>query len=165
MVDIMDVKQIEQIISLLKQNDVTEFELTEDGTTLKLSRLKPAPLVQHSSYSPYPQHIEPAVVQVHTVSTTNSPTLPLAHISNTEGMTKVESPLVGTFYSKSSPDAESFVKEGAVVKKGDTLCIIEAMKLMNEIEAPISGKIEKAFGKEGQVVEFAEVLFIINPNS
>jgi acetyl-CoA carboxylase biotin carboxyl carrier protein len=76
---------------------------------------------------------------------------------------KVESPIVGTFYRKPSPDAEPFVKEGDSISKGSTLCIIEAMKLMNEIESPASGKIVKVFGTEGQVVEFGEVLFLIDP--
>jgi acetyl-CoA carboxylase biotin carboxyl carrier protein len=76
---------------------------------------------------------------------------------------KVESPIVGSFYRKPSPDAEPFVKEGDVVSKGCTLCIIEAMKLMNEIESPTSGKVVKVLGAEGQVVEFGEVLFLIDP--
>ena len=76
---------------------------------------------------------------------------------------KVESPIVGTFYRKPSPDAPSFVKEGDRVKKGSTLCIIEAMKVMNEIDAPCDGVVEKIFPTEGEVVEFGEVLFLINP--
>jgi acetyl-CoA carboxylase biotin carboxyl carrier protein len=76
---------------------------------------------------------------------------------------KVESPIVGSFYRRPSPDAEPFVKEGDVISKGSTLCIIEAMKLMNEIESPASGKIVKILGTEGQVVEFGEVLFLIDP--
>ncbi len=71
---------------------------------------------------------------------------------------------MGTFYRKPSPDAELFVKEGDVVSKGATLCIIEAMKLMNEIEAPSSGKVVKILGVEGKVVEFGEVLFLIDPS-
>jgi acetyl-CoA carboxylase biotin carboxyl carrier protein len=77
---------------------------------------------------------------------------------------KVESPIVGTFYRRPSPDAESFVKEGDIVSKGATLCIIEAMKLMNEIEAPTSGRVVKILGSDGQVVEFGEVLFLIDPS-
>jgi acetyl-CoA carboxylase biotin carboxyl carrier protein len=76
---------------------------------------------------------------------------------------KVESPIVGTFYRKPSPDADLFVKEGDIVSKGATLCIVEAMKLMNEIESPTSGKIVKILGAEGKVVEFGEVLFLIDP--
>ncbi len=77
----------------------------------------------------------------------------------------MESPLVGTFYRKPSPDASPFVSEGDVVKKGDTLCIVEAMKLMNEIEAPCSGKVTKVLPSDGAVVEFGEVLFLIDPGN
>jgi acetyl-CoA carboxylase biotin carboxyl carrier protein len=78
---------------------------------------------------------------------------------------KVESPIVGTFYRKPSPDSDVFVKEGSSVKKGDTLCIIEAMKLMNEIDAPCDGRVEKILLSEGHVVEFGEALFYINPKA
>jgi acetyl-CoA carboxylase biotin carboxyl carrier protein len=76
---------------------------------------------------------------------------------------KVISPIVGTFYRRPSPDAEAFVKEGEWVKKDQTLCIVEAMKLMNEIPAPVDGRIEKVLLTDSQVVEFGEVLFWINP--
>ena len=75
----------------------------------------------------------------------------------------VESPIVGTFYRKSSPEADAFVEVGSKVKKGDTLCIVEAMKLMNEIESPIDGTIEEILIEDSQVVEFGENLFSINP--
>ncbi|MCB0321104.1 MAG: acetyl-CoA carboxylase biotin carboxyl carrier protein, partial [Bdellovibrionales bacterium] len=79
------------------------------------------------------------------------------------GLEKVKSPIVGTFYRKPSPDADSFCSEGDVVKKGDTLCIIEAMKLMNEIEAPISGTVVRIFPEDAQVVEYGELLVVIDP--
>ena len=75
----------------------------------------------------------------------------------------VESPIVGTYYSKPSPDADSFVQVGSKVKKGDKLCIIEAMKLMNEIDCPVDGVIEEICLTDAEVVEFGEVLFRINP--
>ena len=77
---------------------------------------------------------------------------------------KVESPIVGTFYRKPSPDAPPFAKEGDRVAAGDTLCIVEAMKLMNEIDSPCSGTIEKILVADGEVVEFGEVLFLIKPD-
>jgi acetyl-CoA carboxylase biotin carboxyl carrier protein len=97
----------------------------------------------------------------------SAPAVPVSHGAAPQDdlgrYVKVESPIVGTFYRKPSPDADMFVKEGDTVSKGDTLCIIEAMKLMNEIEAPTSGKIVKILGVEGQVIEFGEVLFLIDP--
>jgi acetyl-CoA carboxylase biotin carboxyl carrier protein len=152
----MDIKDIEHIIKMLKQNEVTEFELEQEGTRVKLART-PAGSYVHAEAR---MDLVPAVQQV---------AVPVAAI-NGSGVqedlgryVKVESPIVGSFYRKPSPDAEPFVKEGDVVSKGSTLCIIEAMKLMNEIESPTSGKVVKVLGAEGQVVEFGEVLFLIDP--
>ena len=90
-----------------------------------------------------------------------APAAPAAAPAAAEAGTPITSPLVGTFYRAGSPDAEPFVNEGDHVKKGQTLCIVEAMKLMNEIEAPCSGKIQKICLNDGQVVEFGETLFLI----
>ncbi len=163
----MDISQLEAILKLLRTNEVTEFELEQDGTKIKLVRgshfaLQQAAPVQHS----VAHTVEPAVVQ-----TTMNGTPAHSQIGSAAGQapsipenwSKVESPIVGTFYRRPSPDAEPYAKEGDLVKKGQTLCIIEAMKLMNEIEAPIGGKIEKVLLNDGQVVEFGETLFLINP--
>lgn len=153
----MDIKDIENIIKILKQNEVTEFELEQEGTRVKLART-PAGGFVHAEAR---MDVVPAVqVAVPVVASSGG-------VSIQEDLgryVKVESPIVGTFYRRPSPDAEAYVKEGDVVSKGSTLCIIEAMKLMNEIEAPTSGKIVKIFGAEGQVVEFGEVLFLIDPS-
>ncbi|MEN9846498.1 MAG: Biotin carboxyl carrier protein of acetyl-CoA carboxylase [Pseudomonadota bacterium] len=152
----MDIKDIENIIKILKQNEVTEFELEQDGTRVKLSRTTSGAFV--ASESRY--EMVPAVqVAMAAPAASNG----AAAQEDLGRFVKVESPIVGTFYRKPSPDADVFVKEGDTVSKGDTLCIIEAMKLMNEIEAPTSGKIVKILGVEGQVIEFGEVLFLIDP--
>jgi acetyl-CoA carboxylase biotin carboxyl carrier protein len=152
----MDIKDIEHIIRILKQNEVTEFELEQEGTRVKLARTPAGGFIQTETR----MEVVPAV-QVST---------PVAASSNGSGVqedlgryVKVESPIVGSFYRRPSPDAEPFAKEGDVVSKGSTLCIVEAMKLMNEIESPTSGRIVKILGSEGQVVEFGEVLFLIDP--
>jgi acetyl-CoA carboxylase biotin carboxyl carrier protein len=155
----MDINDIEHIIKILKQNEVSEFELEQDGTRLKLTRGAMASYAASDLRGDLP----PPAQQI-----------PVAYGSATQNgahqaaedlgrYVKVESPIVGTFYRKPSPDAEAFVKEGDSISKGSTLCIIEAMKLMNEIEAPASGKIVKILSTEGQVVEFGEVLFLIDP--
>jgi len=153
----MDIQDLEKILSVLKENGVTEFELNQGETHIKLSRahgLRPA-----ESFSQPPQ-LQADYGQGHAVS---GEVVAVAESDN--GFTRVESPIVGTFYRKPSPDAEVFVDVGSSVKKGDTLCIIEAMKLMNEIEAPCDGKVEKICLTDGQVVEFGEVLFLISPSS
>ena len=151
----MDIKDIENIIKILKQNEVTEFELSQEGTTIKLSRATAGGYAHVESR----MEVIPAVQMSMPVAAAGA-----AAVQEDLGrFVKVESPLVGTFYRKPSPDAEMFVKEGDSVSKGQTLCIVEAMKLMNEIESPTSGRIVKILSTEGQVVEFGEVLFLIDP--
>jgi len=151
----MDIKDIENIIKILKQNEVTEFELEQEGTRVKLSRATGGTYVtSEARYEMVP------AVQVSMAAPAAAQAAPQEDLGR---YVKVESPIVGTFYRKPSPDADVFAKEGDTVSKGDTLCIIEAMKLMNEIEAPTSGKVVKVLGVEGQVIEFGEVLFLIDP--
>lgn len=152
----MDIKDIENIIKILRQNEVTEFELEQEGTRVKLART-PAGGFAHIESR---MEVVPAVQVAMPVATVSSGAAPQEDLGR---FVKVESPIVGTFYRRPSPDAENFVKEGDSISKGSTLCIIEAMKLMNEIEAPTSGKIVKILGAEGKVVEFGEVLFLIDP--
>ena len=160
----MKVDELEQILKILKQNDVREFEFEHGGVHIKLARGAAGSIAPVNLSQPLVSHveIEPAVSgHSHKSSQASKATTEeddFAHLF------KVESPIVGTFYRKANPESESFVTEGKVVKKGDTLCIIEAMKLMNEIEAPIAGKIEKINLQDGQVAEFGEILFYINPN-
>ena len=167
----MDIKDLEQILELLKQNDITDFELNKEGIQLKLSRAKPEVRMVTASHA---QSLEPAFLQLGQLSSTAissqsgvaaSTTIAAVMPAVNENLTKVESPLVGTFYRKASPDSAAFVQEGSRVKKGDTLCIVEAMKLMNEIDAPVAGTVEKILVGDGDVVEFGEVMFLINPGA
>ena len=156
----MDIENLEHILRVLKQNDVTEFELESNGTHIRLAR---GTMLAHGAAAAAVQNVkqaEPSVI----LSSANG-AHPIAEGAETlsDKLVKVESPIVGTFYRRPSPDTEPFVQEGSIVKKGDTLCIIEAMKLMNEIEAPTSGKVEKILLQDGQVVEFGETIILINP--
>ena len=156
----MDIKDIENIIKILKQNEVTEFELEQEGTRVKLSRTTGGAYVAAEAR----WDMVPAV-QVSAPIATGAAASTAAPQEDLGRYVKVESPIVGTFYRRASPDAELFVKEGDIVSKGDTLCIIEAMKLMNEIEATTSGRLVKILSSEGQVVEFGETLFLIDPSA
>ena len=151
----MELEKLQKIIELLKGSDVTEFVLEEQGTTLKINRGYGAATSGDVRFLTQ-THVGPAAGTASIPSTASS-----EEAKEDTRIKKVESPIVGTFYSRPSPDAEPFVKVGDRVNKGDKLCIVEAMKLMNEIEAPVSGKIEKICLSEGQVVEFGEVLFWI----
>ncbi len=160
----MNLKDLQKIIDILKESDVNEFHLEEEGTSIKLIRgtsFAQQPQLQMQNFAPqYAQQQQiPTSVTVN-VPVNAAPEAP----KEDEGMFKVESPIVGTFYRKSSPDSPAFVDVGKVVKKGEKLCIIEAMKLMNEIDAPISGTIEKILVQDAQVVEFGEPLFLIRPS-
>ncbi|MBX7138241.1 MAG: acetyl-CoA carboxylase biotin carboxyl carrier protein [Oligoflexia bacterium] len=155
----MDITELEQILKLLRQNEVTKFELQREGTTLRISR---AGNETAQSVSPAAIRIEPAIVGA--ANGQVGMQQQAAAAAEDSGFVKVESPIVGTFYRKPSPDAEPFVKEGDRVSKGDTLCIVEAMKLMNEIDAPCDGVIQRVMLSDGHVVEFGEVLFLINPS-
>jgi acetyl-CoA carboxylase biotin carboxyl carrier protein len=162
----MDVKELEKIVKILKENGVTEFELTQDNTHIKLSR---AQLVSDTGrgsviVTPPPQ---PSPSSLPVASASNPPMVTEESSNQDEfsAFHKVDSPIVGTFYRKPSPDAEPFVQEGDTVKRGDTLCIVEAMKLMNEIEAPVSGRVVRILPTDAQVVEFGELLVVIDPNA
>lgn len=157
----IDVKtdELEAIVKILKQNDVSEFELTNNGTHIKLSR---AVLQGGAGRSPV-QPVVPITV-AHHAEVLSAPVAAAPSSEIPSNWVKVESPIVGTFYRKPGPDKDNFVSEGKTVKKGDTLCIIEAMKLMNEIEAPCAGKVEKILIQDATVVEYGEVLFFINPS-
>jgi len=155
----MDIKDIENIIKILKQNEVTEFELEQEGTRVKLARTPAGGYIQATEAR---FDVVPAVQVAMPAA---APSNGAAAQEDLGRYVKVESPIVGTFYRRPSPDAEPYVKEGDVVSKGARICIVEAMKLMNEIEAPTSGKVVKVLGTEGQVVEFGEVLFLIDPSA
>ncbi|MBN8550137.1 MAG: acetyl-CoA carboxylase biotin carboxyl carrier protein [Deltaproteobacteria bacterium] len=163
----MKIEEIAEIIAILKQTDVTEFEIEQDGTHIRLSRGPRAPIAGSHVVGPTLVHanLEPAITGSVNGQPIAIPASTPAVAETPSHLTKVESPIVGTFYRRPSPDSEPFVKEGQMVKKGDTLCIIEAMKLMNEIEATTSGRVEKVLLTDGQVVEYGEVLFLINPNA
>jgi len=174
----MDIEEIRTIVNFLKENDIVDFELKRGEDVLKLSRGKPAAQQapsfpagpqyqpQYQSPSSYAAQVEPVFWAAHQAAsgvpapTAPAPTAPAALNPN---LKKVESPIVGTFYRKSGPDSPLFAKEGDKVRKGQTLCIIEAMKVMNEIESPCDGTIEKVLPADGEVIEYGEVLFLINP--
>jgi acetyl-CoA carboxylase biotin carboxyl carrier protein len=150
----MDIKDIEQILKVLKQSDIVDFELEQGGTRIRLSRGSPVPTAVVG------QSLSAIAVAAGGYSESTS----LVAVAEPDSsQVKVISPMVGTFYRKPTPDAEPFAREGDRVTKGQTLCIIEAMKLMNEIEAPISGVLSKILIGDAQVAEFGEVLMLITP--
>ena len=149
----MDIAQIRKLIKLIQSTDVSEIEVTEGGESVRICRntgeqMMAAPVVQHMA--PAPQPAQPQA---------QAP----AQEADAESEHTVLSPMVGTFYRAASPESDPYSKEGMSVNKGDVLCIIEAMKLMNEIEAEYDGVVEKILVDNAQPVEYNQPLFVIKP--
>ncbi len=162
------VEEITQILEMMKSNDVTEFRLELDEGKLWLKRGAEQHPVPQISYGPPPGNISPAFASYPTpaapVSLTSAPPSPLAPVKPPEPAKKyheLKSPMVGTFYRRPSPDAAPYVQVGDTVRKGQVVCIVEAMKLMNEIQSDTAGKIVELCLDEGQMAEYGEVLFRI----
>lgn len=155
----MDLRKLKKLIDLVEESGISELELTEGEEKVRISRAltQAAPAVQYvSAPAPVPASAAPISAPAASVATPSAAPAQEAM----EGQI-VKSPMVGTFYRSSSPDAKPFVDVGSNVNSGDTLCIIEAMKLLNEIESEFSGVVKKIFVENGQPVEYGEPLFLI----
>ena len=146
----MDLRKIKTLIELVENSGIAELEIKEGEEFVRISRSSSA--IQHVYAAPQ-QHAAPAAPAAVAAATPAAPAAPEGHV--------VKSPMVGSFYRSPSPGAKSFVDIGQSVNVGDTLCIIEAMKLLNEIEADHSGVIKAILVESGQAVEFGQPLFII----
>jgi len=149
----MDIRKVKKLIELLEESGIAEIEIKEGEEAVRISRYSPGAPAQ---YAPVPA---PAAA-IHELPPAAPPVAAPQIPDGPEG-NKVVSPMVGTFYEASSPNAEPFVKVGDEVNVGDTLCIIEAMKMMNQIESDVAGRISAIQVENGDPVEFGEVLFII----
>jgi acetyl-CoA carboxylase biotin carboxyl carrier protein len=151
----MDLRKLKKLIDLVEESGISELELTEDGEKVRISRnfTSNAPVQQYApvQYNA-PQYATPQAAAA--PAAIEAPAVEEGHA--------VKSPMVGTFYRSPSPDAKSFVEVGDTVAVGDTLCIIEAMKLLNEIESDKAGVIKKILVDNGQAIEYGEPLFIID---
>jgi len=154
----MDLRKLKKLIDLVEESGIAELELTEGEEKVKISRQLMNQSAPMTHYIQAPQQIAPQPQTPAPSDAAPSETKPVAEKIDGHA---VNSPMVGTFYRSPSPDAKAFVDVGSKVNKGDTLCIIEAMKLLNEIEADASGTIKKILVENGQPVEYGETLFII----
>lgn len=153
----MDLRKLKTLIDLVAESDIAELEVTEGDSKVRIVKTALQPAGQQPfliQQQPAPQFTQTIPVQVPGApAATAAPAEPKGHV--------VKSPMVGTFYAASAPGKPPYVDVGSAVKQGDTLCIIEAMKLMNEIEADISGVIKQVLVENGQPVEYGQPLFII----
>ena len=157
----MDLRKLKKLIDLVEESGISELELTEGEEKVKISRNSGGTL-QPQQIQTQPQQIQTQPQQASIQSTENSgDSNKSKEIDSPNDGNFIRSPMVGTFYRAASPDASPFIEVGTSVKKGDTLCIIEAMKLLNEIECDKDGVIKKILAENGQPVEFDEPLFVI----
>lgn len=172
---LFSLEELSSLLEMLTGNDVTEFELERGEETLKLKRgaqqIREVVTERHSHVpvmlSQQGQHFEAPAASAPQRTEAEPEGTKLSVIEGSKGAGKgyheVTSPMVGTFYRRPSPDANPFVDVGETVQKGSVLCIVEAMKLMNEIESDISGRVVEVCLEDGQMVEYGEVLFRIEP--
>jgi acetyl-CoA carboxylase biotin carboxyl carrier protein len=154
----MDIEHIKQILALVREHELAEFEIEQDGLRLKIRKDASGAFVTVPSHAAIPQSSGAGGPSAHPAGA--GPTGPAAVDVDME-LAVVKSPIVGTFYRSSEPGAASFVEVGTTVKKGQVLCIIEAMKLMNEIDSEYEGEVVSVYVENGQPVQYGERLFAI----
>ena len=161
----MNVKEIRELADLVARRGLASLELEQGGFRLRIEGPRPSPReMGPAASSTYPAVPVSWDEKAHRPEGSAAVALVLPSPEVDSGIHVVTSPIVGTFYRSPNPDADSFVSVGDSVEKGATLCIVEAMKLMNEIEADVGGTIVEVFPKNGQPVEFGEKLFAIRPS-
>ena len=156
----MDLRKLKTLIDLVSDSNVTELEITEAEGTVRI--VKGGGTVQYAQNFAQPTMQQP--MQTSPMQMASAPAIEAAPIPAAEAAPAghhVKSPMVGTFYRASSPGAKSFVEIGDLVKVGDTVCIIEAMKILNEIEADMSGTVTQILCENGQAVEYGQPMLVI----
>jgi acetyl-CoA carboxylase biotin carboxyl carrier protein len=147
-----DMDELRELMELVTEQGFTEFEFENENIRVRLSKAAAYAPVQHAFQAPA------VVAQPHSGIPVQTETASSA-VDNDEGLHKIMSPIVGTFYRSPGPDKEPYVKEGSKVTSETVVCIVEAMKLMNEIQAEVSGEVVKVYVENGQPVEFGQPLF------
>ena len=145
----MDIRKIKKLIEIIEESDIAELEIKEGEESIRISRYSAAPT--QIAYAPAPMGVAPAAIGA----------APAVAVEEKITGHTVKSPMVGTFYRSASPGSKVFVEVGQSVMSGDTLCIIEAMKILNQIEADKSGVITKILVDNAEPVEYGQPLFII----
>ena len=162
----MELNEIQDLIKFVAKSNVSEVELETKG--FKLVDKNKAPeaqqLVTVTAAAPLAAAVQQAVAPAPVAAAPAAPVAAAAPADDTSKYITVKSPMIGTYYSKPSPDKPVFVKEGDVVKVGTVLCVVEAMKLFNEIESEVSGKIVKILLSDKTPIEYDQPMFLIDPN-
>ena len=151
----MDIRKIKKLIELLEESALTEIEISEGEESIRLSRSSPLDPAESTTAIPPPARLTETPAPSPESSST------AATLEDLPGTVPVVSPMVGTFYAAPNPESSPYVKTGSEVTVGDTLCVIEAMKIFNHVDAECSGVIRKILKNSGDPVEFGETLFLI----
>jgi acetyl-CoA carboxylase biotin carboxyl carrier protein len=155
----MELKDIRKVVQLMKDNDLSEFALEEDNFKLQLKRgLSGAVQVA------VPSAPAPVAAPVPAVAPAAAPAAEAPAAESTDGLVEIKSPMVGTFYAAPSPDTDNFVSVGDAVTADSVVCIVEAMKVMNEIQADVKGTIKKILVDNATPVQFGQPLFLVDPS-
>ena len=153
----MDIRKVKKLIELLEESGIAEIEISEGEESVRISRYsttaQPTPTIVQDTVSP--------AAPVATVGASEASATTVAPVGTSKQGHEITAPMVGTFYAGSAPGAKPFVQIGSKVAIGDTLCIVEAMKMMNQIESDVSGQIVSILAENGDPLEFGQALFII----
>ncbi len=160
----MELKEIKQLVKMVETSDISEVEIEEEGRKIRITKRFPSSNGEvHYISAPQNAAMPPVQMapQAAPAALPSEAVAPAEETPKDDNLVEVRSPMVGTFYAAPSPDADPYTSAGSSVSVGQTLCIIEAMKLMNEIEAEVSGKIKEILVQNAQPVEYNQVLFLI----
>lgn len=161
----IDMRKLKELIRLMTSNELLELDLRDkdEQVTIRRPNIHSAPQILNAPAGLAPV-AEPAVAVAAPAPASSSPAKSAALIDESAGLVKIESPMVGTFYASASPDKPSFVTIGASVGANSVVCLIEAMKIFNEINSGVTGTIEKILVKSGDPVEFGQAIFLVRPS-
>jgi acetyl-CoA carboxylase biotin carboxyl carrier protein len=155
----MDIRKVKKLIELLEESGIAEIEIKEGEESVRISRNSPGAMMAPIQYALPPQAAPAAALAAPAAPVAAAS--PAAQAPTVSAENTVTAPMVGTYYASASPGAKAFVEIGTEVKAGQTLCIIEAMKMMNQIESDRSGKVVSILASNGEPVEFGQPLFIV----
>ena len=161
----IDMRKLKELIRLMTANELLDLDLRDkdEQVTIRRPNIHSAPQIMQAPAG-LAQAVTMAPPAVAQSAAPVAPSKPAAPIDDTAGLIKIESPMVGTFYASASPDKPSFVSIGASVGPNSVVCLIEAMKIFNEINAGTTGTIEKILVKSGDAVEFGQAIFLVRPS-
>jgi len=157
----MNLDDIKQLLELVREHDLAEFELEQDGLKMRVRKAGQDVVVTHAAPPQHVHHVPAPVAMPAPVAPAAAPAAP---VEEGTPLAVIKAPIVGTLYRAAEPGARPFAEVGTLVKKGQVLCIIEAMKLMNEIESEVDGEVVGVYVDNGQPVQFGDRIFTIKVN-